>query len=143
MVSAGACVRRPPAKSAPIRRSCKIARAAHFVASERPGEAQFCGPIVTGCALFARVHSGNKLIEEFFASAIRVFPSAIPRMHDKNGIVRCAIRTAGIGGTPRSDTFAASFSIKGDVAVDLALKFDVLAVCAVFVFVGAILLGAF
>lgn len=32
---------------------------------------------------------------------------------------------------------------KGDVAVDLALKFDVLAVCAVFVFVGAILLGAF
>jgi len=27
--------------------------------------------------------------------------------------------------------------------VDLALKYDVLAVCAVFVFVGAILLGAF
>jgi len=27
--------------------------------------------------------------------------------------------------------------------VDLALKLDVLAVCAVFVFVGAILLGAF
>ena len=28
-------------------------------------------------------------------------------------------------------------------AVDLALKLDVLAVCAVFVFVGAVLLGAF
>jgi len=27
--------------------------------------------------------------------------------------------------------------------VDLALKLDVLAVCAVFVFVGAVLLGAF
>jgi len=27
--------------------------------------------------------------------------------------------------------------------VDLALKYDVLAVCAVFLFVGAILLGAF
>ena len=31
----------------------------------------------------------------------------------------------------------------GRHAVDLALKYDVLAVCAVFVFVGAILLGAF
>jgi hypothetical protein len=33
---------------------------------------------------------------------------------------------------------------QGEVAaVDLALKLDVLAVCAVFVFVGAIVLGAF
>jgi hypothetical protein len=31
----------------------------------------------------------------------------------------------------------------GRHAVDLALKYDVLAVCAVFGFVGAILLGAF
>jgi hypothetical protein len=31
----------------------------------------------------------------------------------------------------------------GRHAVHLALKYDVLAVCAVFVFVGAILLGAF
>ena len=31
----------------------------------------------------------------------------------------------------------------GRRAVSLALKYDVLAVCAVFVFVGAILLGAF
>lgn len=31
----------------------------------------------------------------------------------------------------------------GRHAVDLALKYDVLAVCAVFMFVGAILLGAF
>jgi hypothetical protein len=30
-----------------------------------------------------------------------------------------------------------------EAAVDLALRLDVLAVCAVFVFVGAILLGAF
>jgi hypothetical protein len=32
---------------------------------------------------------------------------------------------------------------QGRCAVDLAVKFNVLAVCAVFVFVGAILLGAF
>jgi hypothetical protein len=32
---------------------------------------------------------------------------------------------------------------KGGDAVDLTLKFNVLAVCAVFAFVGAILLGAF
>ena len=32
---------------------------------------------------------------------------------------------------------------KGGTAVDLALKLNVLAVCAVFAFVGAILLGAF
>jgi hypothetical protein len=31
----------------------------------------------------------------------------------------------------------------GRRAVNLALKFDVLAVCAVFMFVGAVLLGAF
>ncbi len=32
---------------------------------------------------------------------------------------------------------------KGGTAVDLALRLNVLAVCAVFAFVGAILLGAF
>jgi len=32
---------------------------------------------------------------------------------------------------------------KGGTAVDLALRLNVLAVCAVFVFVGAILIGAF
>jgi hypothetical protein len=32
---------------------------------------------------------------------------------------------------------------QGEAAVDLALKWDVLAVCAVFAFVGAVLLGAF
>jgi len=32
---------------------------------------------------------------------------------------------------------------KGGTAVELTLKWDVLAVCTVFVFVGAILLGAF
>ena len=32
---------------------------------------------------------------------------------------------------------------QGRLAVNLALKWDVIAVCAVFVFVGAVLLGAF
>jgi len=32
---------------------------------------------------------------------------------------------------------------QGRPAVNLALKWDVIAVCAVFVFVGAVLLGAF
>lgn len=35
------------------------------------------------------------------------------------------------------------YSDKGGNAVDLSLRMNVLAVCAVFVFVGAILLGAF
>jgi len=36
-----------------------------------------------------------------------------------------------------------SYINKGGTAVDLALRLNVLAVCAVFAFVGAILLGAF
>jgi hypothetical protein len=38
-------------------------------------------------------------------------------------------------------TFA--YTDQGRLAVNLALKWDVIAVCAVFVFVGAVLLGAF
>jgi len=38
-------------------------------------------------------------------------------------------------------TFA--YTDQGRRAVNLALKWDVIAVCAVFVFVGAVLLGAF
>jgi hypothetical protein len=37
----------------------------------------------------------------------------------------------------------AQTSIREAPAVDFALRFNVLAVCAVFVFVGAVLLGAF
>jgi len=55
---------------------------------------------------------------------------------------------------PQCNTFASScrtrslldfsqLNQQGGCAVDLALRLDVLAVCAVFVFVGAILLGAF
>ena len=44
---------------------------------------------------------------------------------------------------PISARFALHTSTREAPAVDLALKLNVLAVCAVFVFVGAILLGAF
>jgi hypothetical protein len=40
-------------------------------------------------------------------------------------------------------SLASHISTREAHAVDLALKLNVLAVCAVFVFVGAILLGAF
>jgi hypothetical protein len=39
--------------------------------------------------------------------------------------------------------YTCASSRQGGSAVDLSLKMNVLAVCAVFVFVGAILLGAF
>jgi hypothetical protein len=35
------------------------------------------------------------------------------------------------------------FNSEGGLSVDLALRLNVLAVCAAFVFIGAILLGAF
>jgi hypothetical protein len=117
--------------------------AAILIAQTDLPEPQNCATIAAKRGFSASLHSGNKLIEKIFASAIKRFPPAIPVAHDKIAVVRCAIRTAGIGGARRSVKFAASISTKGDVAVDLALKFDVLAVCAVFVFVGAILLGAF
>ena len=53
-----------------------------------------------------------------------------------NGGRRC-------GSTYAAGNFVTSHSDKGVPIVDLALKFDVLVVCAVFVFVGAILLGAY
>jgi hypothetical protein len=45
----------------------------------------------------------------------------------------------------RASAFPASLTYinKGGTAVDFALRLNVLAVCAVFAFVGAILLGAF
>ncbi len=51
--------------------------------------------------------------------------------------------TFGVSGRTRSLLDFSYFNKQGGCDVDLALRLDVLAVCAVFVFVGAILLGAF
>jgi hypothetical protein len=56
------------------------------------------------------------------------------------------MKSAGlVSGTFGAGSFRASLpaSTREAPAVDLALKLNVLAVCAVFAFVGAILLGAF
>jgi hypothetical protein len=45
--------------------------------------------------------------------------------------------------TPARSVLASRYTNKGGTTVDLSLRLNVLAVCAAFVFVGAILLGAF
>ena len=85
----------------------------------------------------------TKVIGRRFSSAIKRFGSDIPRAHDWRGFFQCRIITGRIGSAAGHATFPAIGLKTGRHAVDLALKYDVLAVCAVFVFVGAILLGAF
>ena len=67
----------------------------------------------------------------------------IPPMHGKSLTLRCIITLRPVAASLRAANFLPSHSDKGDAIVDLALKLNVLAVGAVFVFVGAILLGAF
>ena len=57
----------------------------------------------------------------------------------------CKFRVIGTQPTSRPARFLLAFDHinKGGTAVDLTLRLNVLAVCAVFAFVGAILLGAF
>ena len=64
-------------------------------------------------------------------------------MHGKKLTLRCIITSSAIAAPLHAGSFDPSHSDKGVAIVDLALKFDVLVVCAVFVFVGAILLGAY
>ncbi|MFI4961581.1 MAG: hypothetical protein ACHP82_09045, partial [Hyphomicrobiales bacterium] len=66
---------------------------------------------------------------------------AIPAAHD----MPCKYRLSGMqpaSGSARSLLVFGHIN-KGGTAVDLTLRPEVLAVCAVFIFVGAILLGAF
>jgi hypothetical protein len=48
-----------------------------------------------------------------------------------------------VSGFPKTLLDLAYVNKQGSTFVDLALRFEVLALCAVFAFVGAILLGAF
>ena len=67
--------------------------------------------------------------------------AAIPGAHDES----CTFCLADARGASKPARFLLDFARtnKGGAAVDLTLRLNVLAVCAVFAFVGAILLGAF
>jgi hypothetical protein len=67
--------------------------------------------------------------------------AAIPGAHDES----CTFCLADARSASTPVRFLLDFvhTNKGGTAVDLALRLNVLAVCAVFAFVGAILLGAF
>ena len=86
------------------------------------------------------LHRGNLSALYFFAprdqSVVITMSAAHDIMRKFDGLL-----ATGFGGL----AFCASFcrSTREAPDVDLALKLDVLAVCAVFAFVGAILLGAF
>ena len=66
---------------------------------------------------------------------------AIPAAHD----LPCTfcLADARSASTPARFLLDFAHTNKGGAAVDLTLRLNVLAVCAVFAFVGAILLGAF
>ena len=88
------------------------------------------------------LHCGIKVIEIYFTSAIKRFAPDMPRAHDQNECGRWDISATALA-APGVPLQSAHRQPTREAHVDLTLKFDVLAVCAVFVFVGAILLGAF
>jgi hypothetical protein len=78
-------------------------------------------------------------------------PAGVPHERSTGYVAACGRRMAvqeycaNIGRDIGTAVFRAKlrFTNQGRLAVNLALKWDVIAVCAVFVFVGAVLLGAF
>jgi len=76
-----------------------------------------------------------------FVAHDQALAAGIPATHD----ALCKFRFPGVQPTSEYARYLLGYvSInKGGTAVDLALRLNVLAVCAVFAFVGAILLGAF
>ena len=67
--------------------------------------------------------------------------AAIPGTHDES--CTFCLADARSASTPARFLLDFAYTNKGGAAVDLTLRLNVLAVCAVFAFVGAILLGAF
>jgi hypothetical protein len=90
--------------------------------------------------IFTFLHCGNFLFEIFLRRAINQLSRHV-RSAGRHAQI-CRDRLATTFGGP---AFCANSypSTREAPAVDLALKLDLLAVCAVFAFVGAILLGAF
>jgi hypothetical protein len=73
-----------------------------------------------------------------FVSDDQALAAGIPAAHDR--VIQISLQRA----TTQERFSAKQLELnKGGTAVDLSLRLNVLAVCAVFVFVGAILLGAF
>jgi hypothetical protein len=95
------------------------------------------------CCLRGAVAARSTDAEKIFGRTIKRFERDIPRMHGKSLTLRCIIALDPVAAPRPAANFLPSHSDKGVAIVDLALKLNVLAVGAVFVFVGAILLGAF
>jgi hypothetical protein len=96
-----------------------------FTKSQRPG-------------IFALPHC---VAQRSIVAHDQAVATAIPAAHD----MPCKYRLTGLqpaSGRARS-LLVFDYINKGGTAVDLTLRLNVLAVCAVFAFVGAILLGAF
>ena len=106
------------------------------------------GPFPSNCHEIFAKSQGLQIFAPLHCSAQRsivardqALAAAIPAAHDGS----CKYRLTGLqpsSGRVRS-LLVCDPTNKGGTAVDLALKLNVLAVCAVFAFVGAILLGAF
>jgi hypothetical protein len=96
-----------------------------FAKSQRPG-------------IFALPHC---VAQRSIVTHDQALATAIPAAHD----LSCKFHVIGTQPTSRPARFLLVFDHinKGGTAVDLTLRLNVLAVCAVFAFVGAILLGAF
>jgi hypothetical protein len=96
-----------------------------FAKSQRPG-------------FFAPPHC---VAQRSFVAHDQALATAIPAAHDPS----CKFRLTGLQPASEAARFLLVFHYlnKGGTAVDLTLRLNVLAVCAVFAFVGAILLGAF
>jgi hypothetical protein len=79
--------------------------------------------------------------QKSFMAHDQALAAAIPAAHDRNSEYHLAVMKP--ASTAARYLLILLLINKGGTAVILTLRFEVLAVCAVFVFVGAVLLGAF
>jgi hypothetical protein len=93
----------------PLRKANKHALLPAYLENAR---LSFNGPsmLLTGHLIWIRngfigrrraLHCGIKVIEIYFASAIKRFPADMPRTHDRNGSHQWDISARGIGSTQR------------------------------------------
>jgi hypothetical protein len=91
--------------------------------------------------LFGGIALHSFFAEKFFISGDQAVAHAMLATHGASRtILRATLATC--FRSARS-VLASAHINKGGTTVDLSLRLNVLAVCAVFVFVGAVLLGAF
>jgi hypothetical protein len=88
------------------------------------------------CACAALQHRADRRVPDERSDGYRAACSERMTVKGYCAIVRRNFRAVAV-------VLTFSCTNQGRLAVNLALKWDVIAVCAVFVFVGAVLLGAF